>query len=123
MGFTEKTGMCKFCRQQRIIKVPESIEDQEELDKIATQECSCPEAREEQKKEMKKEAAGGYIENILDRNEEAKRVLKMAVEAVYNGRASRVTLSTGKHTYAVEQDGKGDIHIKRSFTEKTDESF
>lgn len=123
MALLEKTGTCKFCGQINMIKVREGEDDPDFLNRIATQECRCPQAQEERRHEMKREAAGEWIENVLEHNEGAQRLCKEAVEAVYAGSAGKVSIQTGKYTYTFEKNAKDDIVAKRSFKDTLEESF
>lgn len=61
--FVEKTGMCKFCGQQKFLKVPESMTDEQLIDEISFQ-CHC-------------EAGQIWREGV----EDEKRIQKMIEEA------------------------------------------
>jgi len=123
MALIEKTGVCKYCNQLRMIKVREGEEDPEFLNRTATRECDCPQAKEERRHEMKREAAGEWIENVLEENKEAQKLCKEAVEAVYSQRVGKVTIQAGKCTYTFEMNSKGDIAAKRSYRDTQEESF
>ena len=123
MALVEKTGICKFCGQVNIIKTMENETDPDLLNRIATRECGCPQAQEERRHEMKREAAGEWIKNMLEHNEGAQKLCKEAVEAVYTGATGKVTVKTGKYTYTFEKNSKDDIVAKRSFSDTQEESF
>lgn len=117
----EKTGTCKYCKQMKTVSVPEGA-DQETCDAAATDACECPEAKEEHRRRMKKEAAFTYIDNMLDKNSYARDVLKAAVEGVMNKAVGKVSTKIDKYTYTVDA-ADGEIKIKREFKESQEETF
>ena len=62
-------GTCLFCKNLRMIETDEDL-TQKELDRIATEECDCPDAQQERNKRMKIEAAREYIDNEFDKAEQ-----------------------------------------------------
>lgn len=117
-------GTCKFCKNLRMIETEEDL-TQAELDRIATEECDCPDALVERNRRIKIEAAREYINNEFDKAEQqdVRGVFRNAVDAVIYRRIEAVSVKMAKHTYKVDRDSDGDIRIQRTFKETLEETF
>lgn len=130
-------GICKYCGQSMMIHLPEGWDpeskDQEEYDRLATEQCECERGKtEEQKKSqvekavgrMKdfyndridaKAAAGGTYEEIEDLKRQA-AFMKAAVRSVGEEcvEAAHIAL-TPAEAFSVTYKKNGDLQIKRTF--------
>lgn len=63
-------GTCKFCKQIRVVKAREGT-SQEDLDRIATDECSCPMACKAFEEKTSYNMAAEYLKSMCDQAREA----------------------------------------------------
>ena len=119
----ESTGTCKYCKQAAMIKAPEDT-TQEELDEIATKECSCEQAQFQRKREMRFEAAKTYLENVLNEKYPIAYEASVALtKAVFERQLASGSFKTGKYTYTVSLDGDECIKVKKVYKSTEEETF
>ena len=113
---TEKTvvqyGMCEYCGQQVALQIPEWREDdfdQDALNFMATQNCSCKEGDSARKQRIEIESAINTIELYTkNMNEEcAKEIMTAAVEKIARSEIKSLTvkLFSGATYKMTEKDG------------------
>lgn len=68
--FVTLSGTCKYCGQVRVVKAREGT-SQEDLDKIATDECVCPMACKAFEEKTAYTMAADYLKSICDQGREA----------------------------------------------------
>jgi len=115
-----KRGACRFCGQQKIIEVPETLE-QEEIDEEVTLECRCAEARGYQEKREREEktqaqmvsAKGTVYELFHEEFPEIEDVLNECIPLLVNLKARKILVNTGKKVTASVSISKGTIKVER----------
>ncbi len=113
----KEMGTCRFCGQRRLVRYAGGL-TQEELDKIATDECNCDGAIKERNIRYEASKARTAVEKvIMPRYPEAGVILKEAVDSTAHGLFHAVTIGLGdgaKATMTVNR--KGAISVKLSET-------
>lgn len=120
------TGFCNFCSQGRLVAVPDDKEfSQEELNKIATDECDCPNAETQRELEEKIRRAEYYIDNIvLPKEEHAKPLLQAAVPLLLDHKIKKMLINLdGRVTYTIYRGKDGMIIVQRQETIVTEEEI
>lgn len=113
----KEMGTCRFCGQRRLVRYVGGL-TQEELDKIATDECNCDGAIKERNIRYETSKARTAVEKvIMPRYPEAGAILKEAADSTAHGLFHAVTIGLGdgaKATMTVNR--KGAISVKLSET-------
>lgn len=113
----KEMGTCRFCGQRRLVRYAGGL-TQEELDKIATDECNCDGAIKERNIRYETSKARTAVEKvIMPRYPEAGAILKEAADSTAHGLFHAVTIGLGdgaKATMTVNR--KGAISVKLSET-------
>lgn len=113
----KEMGTCHFCGQRRLVRYAGGL-TQEELDKIATDECNCDGAIKERNIRYETSKARTAVEKvIMPRYPEAGAILKEAADSTAHGLFHAVTIGLGdgaKATMTVNR--KGAISVKLSET-------
>ena len=113
----KEMGTCRFCGQRRLVRYAGGL-TQEELDKIATDECNCDGAIKERNIRYETSKARTAVEKvIMPRYPEAGVILKEAADSTAHGLFHAVTIGLGdgaKATMTVNR--KGAISVKLSET-------
>lgn len=94
MNFKDGYGTCKWCGQAlAIMKAPENA-TQDELDRIASDECTCDGANKERKiREMISTAESSILKVVTKRAPGAAQILEAGVEQVARGYAKKVSVN------------------------------
>jgi len=94
MKYRNVTGTCRWCGQIRtIMKAPENA-TQDELDRIASDECTCDGANKERKiREMISTAESSILKVVTKRAPGAAQILEAGVEQVARGYAKKVSVN------------------------------
>lgn len=110
-----QTGYCEYCHQGQLIETVGEC-SQERLNEIATEKCSCPEAKIERRKKERREKVDKYIKNNFC--EDAVPAMKGLVELVEHGEFDQVVITHGldgwKTTIKTDKDGYLVITKKRT---------
>lgn len=113
----KEMGTCRFCGKRRLVRYAGGL-TQEELDKIATDECNCDGAIKERNIRYETSKARTAVEKvIMPRYPEAGAILKEAADSTAHGLFHAVTIGLGdgaKATMTVNR--KGAISVKLSET-------
>ena len=110
------TGFCDFCSQGRLVGVPDDREfSQDELNRIATDECECEKAKRHREREDKIERAEYYINNLVpDKEEHTKPLLRSAVPLLLDHTIKKMSLNVdGRVTYAIFRGKEDSIIAQR----------
>lgn len=113
------TGFCNYCSQGRLVAVPDDREfSQDELNKIATEECECKQAAFQREREDKIERAEYYINNLVpDKEEHTKPLLRSAVPLLLDHTIKKMSLNVdGRVTYAIFRGKEDSIIAQRQET-------
>lgn len=113
------TGFCNYCSQGRLVDVPDNEEfTQDELNRIATDECECPQAIAHREREDKIERAEYYINNLVPEQEEhAKPLLRAAVPLLIDRMIKKMSINVdGRVTYAIYRGKEDSIIAQRQET-------
>lgn len=117
-----RKGECRYCHAMRLIEQSEDL-TQEELDRIASEECDCDGARLAQSKEESRRFAFEWAEGIFESKPEALTVIRAAILAVNEAVVSRVSMKIGKNTYTVTMNARGEIQIQNIYHDKDVNEF
>ena len=113
----KEMGTCRFCGKRRLVRYAGGL-TQEELDKIATDECNCDGAIKERNIRYETSKARTAVEKvIMPRYPKAGAILKEAADSTAHGLFHAVTIGLGdgaKATMTVNR--KGAISVKLSET-------
>lgn len=112
------TGTCKYCGQVRETFVPEEIEEtQENLDRLATEQCDCEKAEKEREKRQTAEKGKSTLKKILSRWPEAAEEAEVLVNMISSGTLEAVTLKVSMGTTVkVSINSKGNIVVNKTTT-------
>lgn len=103
----QEQGTCKYCKQMRIVKVGDDKHyTQEELDAIASSECSCEEARAAHQLEQLIGMAAGNIRDleIIDKTVESE--ILADIRKIMTGERQKLSLTDGSGvTYTLTNAG------------------
>lgn len=111
------TGTCKFCGQVRMVRYAEG-KTQEDLDRIATSECSCEGAERERAAAHQESKAQNAIRKVIaQRFPDAAAVLTVAAGPAARGKIKSVVIGLGGGAKATLVLGKsGELGVKLSET-------
>ena len=117
---TQKTGKCRFCGQNKLIEVPDSI-SQEEVDEEVTLVCKCYDAKlykekkekEEQIEMAKTSAKGTTFELFHEEHPVVEEILNSVMDAIVSKQIKKLTIATGGKTKASITYSKGTIKVER----------
>lgn len=115
-------GTCLYCGQMNQVSVEDGrMMTGEEIDKLATESCTCEEARNMQEKKEAKTQAQLNISALFSRDFPiVEEMLMKAVSALEAEEISSITVDTGKRVKAkVSLTSKGNIKVERTKTTKT----
>lgn len=104
MGLKQLTGYCDFCNQARLVSVSGNREwTEDELNRIATDECECARAKEQRERDEKLKRAELYINNLVtDDHEDIKHLLIEVVPLLLDHKLKKCTVNIdGAVTYTV----------------------
>lgn len=109
------TGTCKYCGQVRETFVPEEIEEtQENLDRLATEQCDCEKAEKAREKRQAVEKSKTTLEKMLSKWPEAAEEAKTLVNLVSKGTLEMVTLKvTARTTVKISENREGNIVVNK----------
>lgn len=112
------TGTCKYCGQVRETFVPEEIEEtQENLDRLATEQCDCEKAEKAREKRQAAEKSKTTLKKMLSRWPEAAEEAEVLVNLISSGALEAVTLKVPMSTTVkVSVNGKGNIVVNKITT-------
>lgn len=107
-----KVGMCAYCGQARNVTAEEDL-DQDQIDELATEECSCPQGYSNRKKKAQREACLENIrELIAERDPEIAEIFKTCIAPLQEGEFKSVTIDTGYGKKARIKDTKDGLKIE-----------
>lgn len=111
------TGTCRFCGQVRMIRYAEG-KTQEDLDRIASDECNCEGAQREQKAQYEESKAKTAIRKVIgQRFPDAAEVLLKAAGPAAREKIKSVSIGLGNGAKATLVLGaKGELGVKLSET-------
>lgn len=94
-GTEQLTGTCIYCGQSMIIETV-GVATQEQLDKWATEKCTCEQAKKAQEKVKAKRTAEDNIKFMFrEHYPEVEAVMKEALTYIEDGALSKITIDTG----------------------------
>ena len=109
-------GTCRYCKQMRVVKVPEGPDLPEEaLDQIATDECDCEKAKYYRERQEKIERAELTIENMAPEHEQqAANIMKAALPEIVDQRIRKISVSVSSDvSYTLSRGKDGEVKIRR----------
>lgn len=117
-----RKGECRYCHNMRIVQAEEDL-SQDELDRIASEECDCAGANLARKKEDSKRRAFEWAENIFNSKPEALALMKAAITAINEAVIGRMSMKIGKNTYTVTMNGDGEIKVSSVYRDEDVQEF
>lgn len=119
---TDREGGCKFCGQIAILKAPKEWE-QDKIDELATESCSCNDAKVYTKRKERLEKAEKIIHDTFSKpkmqiTDQAIETLKRASACMIAREFDSLQLRCGGVTATITMAGDGKIHIKGSRKEE-----
>ena len=123
-GTERQTGTCIYCGQTMIMATVGHA-SKEQLDKWATEKCTCKEAREAQEKVRAKRTAEDNIIRLFRENfPETEAIMKEALVYIENEDVAKVTVDTGAGVKGtLRRTNKGTIVVEMvTSSKKTMES-
>lgn len=123
-GVAKQTGTCMYCGQTMILRTS-GMAKQEQLDKWATEKCSCDEAKAAQEKvKAKRTAEENIIRLFREDFPETEAIMKEALVYVENEDVAKVTVDTGNGVKGtLRRTNKGTIVVEMvTSSKKTMES-
>ena len=117
-----RKGECKYCRSMRIVNSEEEL-SQEELDRIASEECDCAGAKLARKKEESRRFAYEYADGLFESKPEARELMRAAITAVSEGTVNKATIKVGKNTYTITINSDSEIKIQKVYKDEDIQEF
>lgn len=99
------------------------MSDEEAADYVASETCSCEQAKAQATHKMKLQAAGAWAENVFENSPEKLQAVLCAIKAVSEHHFGRITIKSGKYLYAFDTDAHNDIRVKTKYTDTQEETF
>lgn len=120
MEMVEKTGVCRFCGQNKLVEVPDSF-TQDEIDEEASTECWCMDAKayKERKEyqamveQAKTSAKGTTLQLFHEDHPDIEEVLNYAMNPLVDKKFKKITIATGGKTTAKMSFSNGSIKVER----------
>lgn len=115
MEFETVYGTCRHCQQKVMVKMPKDINVHEDYaDDLATQECTCAEARLERDKKKARADAYESINKLFNNYDSVKNILTAAVQPLITGKIENLTIKVNKETKATMKiTTKGKIRVEK----------
>lgn len=116
-----ETGTCKYCKQAKVIEVPDSMElSQAEIDIEVTEQCNCPSACHERKKQAKIARANAKIQEIIPQETTAgtriREVLMLAAVMIAECDIENMSIKCGSSQVRIKETANGGIKIEKKTT-------
>lgn len=118
-GTDQQTGTCIYCGQSMILKTV-GVPSQEQLDKWATEKCSCDQAKKAQEKAKAKRTAVDNIQYMFrEHHPEVEAIMKEALPYIEDGTIAKIAIDTGTGVKgSMWQTTKGAIKVEMATTSK-----
>lgn len=113
-GASMRTGYCRFCGQANYMQASDAC-TQEQLDMWATEECGCPEGKEERERKLQEDKAERNISKLFGEYD-AGGILRAAVHPVALGAVDSVVVNIGNGIKATLKLNKGKIQVMKTTT-------
>lgn len=120
----DRSGYCKFCGKQTVVKALKEFTD-EELDELVTENCDCVDAEYYSLQKKRREKAHREIDNLFGNentpimDDEQLKMLHGTVEPVLNGEVSSVAINISRGLkMSIKVTSKGAIKIERADSDK-----
>lgn len=116
-----ETGTCKYCKQIRVIEVPDDmLVEQKDLDISATDNCDCPSASWERKRQEKLMLANNKIQELVPFDTEPARnlreVLMLTANMLTKGEIENLSIKNGSSKISMKTTSTGGIKIEKKTT-------
>lgn len=103
-------GFCAYCGQAVFIQTVGEV-GQDELDRMATDKCMCPQAQSERRKKERKEKIGKYVDKHFDVN--MGLFIESLIKMVEDQELTNVTLQLpDERVCKIWLDSDSYLHIK-----------
>ena len=112
---SEYKGACKFCGQICVVDADENTSI-EELDILATLQCTCREAVKFQYEKMFKDDSYRFIDEMIE-DEEINGLMKAAADKIATHKILGASFSAGQRKYTIQR-GKDGPKVSKTFVQK-----
>lgn len=118
-GMEKQTGTCIYCGQTMMFDTI-GMADKEQLDKWATEKCTCDQAKKAQEKVKAKRTAEDNIRIMFrDRHPEVEAIMQAALQYIENEDVLKVTVDTGFGVKgSISATSKGTIKVEMATSTK-----
>ncbi len=124
-------GQCRYCGESRIVEGADPDVEQDDIDMMATEECSCAKAKEKRNEADQMQQAEWYIEELTkqllqeDRPEDAenlKAAMKAGANAAWRQSADRIVVKVRGKSVEIKRSADK-IRFKTSWSCKYEVEF
>ena len=124
-------GQCRYCGESRIVEGADPDVEQDDINMMATEECSCPKAKAKRNEADQMQQAEYYIEELTkqllqeDRSEDAenlKEAMKAGANAVWRQSADRIVVKVRGKSVEIKRSADK-IRFKTSWSCKSEVEF
>lgn len=113
----ERIGSCIYCGQTNMVRVPEDYE-KGEIDREATKNCTCDEAKEFKRIEQSIDIAEITIKTEYENDPAVKELLEAAVRPVAEHMIDKISVNHGRCKYVVQRKNDGTLKLEKTTTMK-----
>lgn len=125
MELVEKTGVCRFCGQNKIVEVPDNFTD-EEINEEASKECYCIDAKHYKEslelkamvEQQKISAQGEIFKHFNNDYPLIEKIFNDAIDPIVNNEFIKMTIVTDDGVTAYIKKKKGGIKVGRSYKDE-----
>lgn len=124
MAMIVKQGTCKYCHQSRMVKVGEhDAYTQEDIDRLATDECSCDAAQKARQVDIDYKRCEKFIAEVISKKfPYMTDILEMDLQSILNEESDKITRQKDGYKFITGPTKKRyvDIEVKWSMESKPD---
>lgn len=110
-SLSQQSGFCKYCGQLVIVKAPEDTAP-EYLNELATENCTCREARRQQERNKKIAKALEWAQETFSSNTGSMELIVSAIKSVSRYDFDSITAKIGNTTYKIYINSDAMLCIK-----------
>lgn len=111
--FPIKTGVCRFCGQTMTVETVGDI-TQSQADEMATNQCTCKEAKVWQNRESKIRKAKEWAVNRFERTPNLISLFEESFERVTNHDVEKISIKENDWTHSIFLDSDRFLNVKSS---------
>lgn len=115
-GMHQFYGVCKFCRQTRMMAFVDEDVPQDEVDKAATLACDCQEAKDFKRIQEAADKAKSNLRTLNEQmethfSEEVEQMCDKAIDLIAAGTIEKISMTVGSRTLAIKQKSERKINV------------